>query len=229
MANKKPIDLLQILIEIGIITIGILIAYQLNSWNDSKRVHESEISILKEIKSNLELDLSDMAGNQRAHSNGIVLIDSLNLLAQQKQYDTKIPFYIFRIFRDLLFIPQTSAFETLKSRGVDLITSDSLRIRILRLYDFQYDALSKMENEYAPGQFQEDFRYLVETYFLNFDVNNFENIVPRYKNSSWLGNPDVRIRLDLARKERLFYNDSYLMVIAEAKSLIQAIDQELNK
>lgn len=229
MAKKKPINFLQILIEIGVITIGILIAYQLNSWNDSKKVRESEQNILAEIRSNLELDLSDMIGNQSAHANSLLLIDSLNLQAQEEKYNVKIPFFIFRIFRDLLFIPQTSAFETLKSRGVDLITNDSLRIRILRLYDFQYSALIQMESDYAPGQFQGDFRYFVETYFLNFDLNNYEDITPRYKSSSWLKNSDVRIRLDLAKRERLFYNGAYLAVIEEVKDLIQAIDQELSK
>lgn len=227
MADKKRIDVLHIFIEIGVITIGIVIAYQLNNWNENRKLKQSEINILKEIKSNLELDLIDMSNNQFGHEDGLKSIDSLNKWASEGEYTAKIPYHIFNVFRDFLFIPQTSAFETLKARGVDLISNDSLRIRILRLYDFQYAAVIQLERDYAPGQFHDDFEDIVNAYFLSFDIQNPETIRPKFNHSRWINNADVKTKLDLVRNERGFYNNSYLELMSEVNSLISAIENEL--
>ncbi|MEQ9405774.1 MAG: DUF6090 family protein [Cyclobacteriaceae bacterium] len=229
MAKKNRIDFLQIIIEIGVITIGILIAYQLNSWNENRKIKEAEQSILREIRSNLQLDLIDISGNQSGHEKSLQLIDSINFYASGGLYNPVIPAYLFSAFRDFIFVPQTSAFETLKAKGVDLIKNDSLRIRILRLYDFQYSAVIQLEAEYAPGQFYEDFRYIAENYFLSYDINNLRSIRPKFKGANWLSNPDIQIRLDLVRKERSFFNEAYKETLDEVKSLMEAIDKELNQ
>ena len=229
MAEKRKIDFIHILIEIGVITVGILIAYQLNNWNESRKLKQSERNILREIRSNLELDLIDMSNNQQGHESGLQSIDSLNDLATKSEYVNRIPYHLFNVFRDFLFIPQTSAFETLKARGVDLISNDSLRIRILRLYDFQYEALIQLERDYAPGQFHDDFEEIVNAYFMTYDINNPSTIRPRFQTATWLSNADIQTKLDLTRNERGFYNHAYKEVMKEVNSLIEAIDIELNQ
>ncbi len=223
--NKRRIDFLQIIIEIGVITIGILIAYQLNSWNENRKLKASERSILKEIRSNLELDLIDINSNLSGHENALRSIDSLQKIASGNEFDSRIPIYLFDSCRDFLFLPQTSAFETLKAKGVNLITDDSLRIRILRVYDFSYTLLIQLERDYLAGQFNDDFQEIVGSYFLSYDITNPESIQPRYKNPSWLNNSDVKTKLDLIKNERRFYRRAYAGVQKEVEDLIKDLDR----
>lgn len=225
--KKKNLKILHILAEIGIVTIGILIAYQLNNWKEVRSTQTEEKKILQEIKSNLELDLSDLQGNHDGHKRALALFDSLGMFAESSEYNPKIPMFIRNCFRDFIFLPQTSAFETLRSKGVTLINNDSLRIKILRLYDFDYVLLVKIESEFAPSQFNADYRYIVENYFLDFDLLDDEKIKPRFDNSKWLNNSDVKVRRDMVRNERIFDLKIYKGVIESVNDLIKELDKEI--
>ena len=131
--------------------------------------------MLQEIKANLELDLIDLKGNRNAHKNALSLIDSLGVIAETNVYDNKIPMLIRHVLREFVFNPQTSAFETLKAKGVHLITNDSIRIRILRLYDFEYHTIEKVEESYEPHQFSSYYRHIVFNYFDGFDLGKKNN------------------------------------------------------
>lgn len=227
MAKSRKIEPVHIFIEIVVITIGILIAYQLNNIKESRKIAESEHKILQEIKSNLELDKLDLLGNKRAHEQALKLVDSLR--NWDGPYSDEIASMIFIVFRDYLYIPQTSAFETLKSKGVDLITNDSIRINIQRLHDFHYQAIIDYESAYEANQFYDDFLFVVENYFDRFPLNDpNERPKPKSTSTSWLKDSEVAIRLDLCRFEHQFSLSYYVMVEEEINQLIATIDKELN-
>lgn len=59
-AENKPIQYLRYAIgEIVLVVIGILIALQIHNWNETKTLTKKEITILKEIKKNLQNDLEN--------------------------------------------------------------------------------------------------------------------------------------------------------------------------
>jgi uncharacterized protein YpmB len=66
------------ILEILVITIGILGAYALNDWSANRSRKQTELKILKEIKSNLELDLIDLNENRQGHFTNLKVLDSLN-------------------------------------------------------------------------------------------------------------------------------------------------------
>lgn len=226
MVKSKKIEPIHVFIEIVVITIGILIAYQLNNLRDIRNTDKSERKILREIRQNLELDKIDLLGNKIAHGNAIKLIDSLR--NWEGEYTPEVGTMLFIVFRDYLFIPQTSAFETLKSKGVDLIENDSIRIKIQRLHDFHYQAIIKYESEYTANQFYDDFLFIVETYFKTFPINEPNRApVPITTNTEWLKDDRVSIRFDLCQFEHSFVLSYYTLVEKEIDLLIQLIDQEL--
>ena len=65
--------------------------------------------------------------------------------------------YYFSLTRDFVSIQNTSGYETLKSRGFELIENDSLRSRIISLYEYDYNILRKLEEEYYEMQFQQNY------------------------------------------------------------------------
>lgn len=217
----------QVLIEIGIITIGILIAYQLNTWKEIRATNDAQEQMLKEIKANLELDLIDLGENSFGHQSALSLIDSLKMIAPTNVYTNKIPQMIRHALRDYIFNAQTSAFETLKSKGVHLISNDSIRIRLLRLYDFSYSTIEKVEESYKPNQFTKHYDHIVLNYFQGFDLTQPESIEPLYKGTDWLLNADIINRLDLTKAEHLFCLSLYESNIDEVTDLIKTIEIEL--
>lgn len=225
--RKKEFRFFQILAEIGVVTIGILIAYQLNNWKEIRATRNAEEKMLLEIKANLQLDLIDLTGNRDAHEDALKFIDTLKIIAKTNVYSDTIPFLIRFSLRDFVFNAQTSAFETLKAKGIQLISNDSIRIRILRLYDFDYETIEKVEESYEPHQFTKHYQYLVLNYFDGFDLHKVDDIKPIYPGASWLLRPDVKNRLDLTKTEHNFALSLYNASISEVKSLVKTIDKEI--
>lgn len=226
--GNKGFKFLQILAEIGVVTIGILIAYQLNNWKEISATKNAEEKMLKEIKANLQLDLIDLNDNRNGHSKSLDLIDSIKMIAESGVYHRRLPIMLSRVLRDYVFNPQTSAFETLKAHGVNLIQNDSIRIRILRLYDFNYKTIEKIEEEYKPHNFTRHYDYIVLNYYDGFDLVNENYANPLYPGTSWLNKPDIKNRLDLTKTERLFALNLYNNSIKEVNDLIKIIKKEID-
>lgn len=226
MAKQRRIDPIHILIEVIVITIGIVLAYQLNTMRDRNKTKEAEYKILREIKSNLELDLIDLNGNLKAHENALTLIDSLR--NWEGPYEDQIGIMFFQVFRDLLFLPQTSAFETLKAKGVDLISNDSIRINTQRLYDFYYEILQQYESEYEANKLYDDFEWVVINYYKSFPINRTgETPIPKVRSSAWLMDNELVTRLDISQFEHQFTLNTYREVRKEINNLIASINKEL--
>ncbi len=220
-------------LEILVIVVGVFGAYTLNDWGTRRARNEAEREILTEIKGNLQLDLIDLKGNQTAHSDGLKFLDSLENANEANMSDEKMGIYLWAAFRDFVYLPQTGAFETLKAKGVDIVSNDSLRLTILRLYDFQYNGIVIIEGEYQPSSFTDDYHYIQNNYFKRFNLDLLDwrksEIKPVYEGYDWLQNPDVIIRFDRTRSQRSFMLQMYNQVIDNVNSTIDFINQELTE
>lgn len=216
------------ILEILVITIGILGAYALNDWSATRKLKQTEVKILKEIKSNLELDLIDLSVNRGGHFDNVIGLDSL-LKAQEYQLSNEqVGKFVYHGFRDYVYTPQTSAIETLTSKGVDLISDDSLRIKILRLYDFYTASMVKAEERYQPSQFTDDFRYLQNKYYSRMDVSSdVLQVQPVFLGYDWLQNQDVTIRIDRTIMQRRWMVKQYDDCIQLVQETIDLIDEKL--
>jgi hypothetical protein len=216
------------ILEILVITIGILGAYALNDWSANRSRKQTELKILKEIKSNLELDLIDLNENRQGHFTNLKVLDSLNRGEEFQLTKEQVALNLYGAFRDYIYTPQRSAIETLTAKGVDLITDDSLRINILRLYDFYTTALVKMEEEYQPSQFTADFRYIQDRYYARLDITaDSLRVQPIFSGYDWLKNQDVTIRIDRTLMQRRWMVKRYDECILRVQETIDHIDEKL--
>jgi hypothetical protein len=132
--------------EILLVVIGILIALQINNWNEARKMLKKEIGIYKEIHSELldtqrdvEDDKSDLERNYRA----TVLIRNM-VIRNQIEEDTFLRYLPYVVDLEQPN-PKTSAFESLKSLGLDIITNDTLRQAITTLYQIRIPVLSNSD------------------------------------------------------------------------------------
>ena len=121
--------------EILLVVIGILIALQINNWNENKKLVSKEVKILKEIKYELEGSLRDLVSDIESHQrnlNSSIIIRN-TVLFKKKHHDSLNLHFLFLIDDETL-TAKMSAFESLKSLGLEIISNDSIRQKITTAY-----------------------------------------------------------------------------------------------
>lgn len=76
--------------EIFLVVAGILIALQINNWNDNKKQKSEIDNFLVNLKEDLQNDISNMAGLKRSNLFRFYSMQYLLRLANQKNYDPKL-------------------------------------------------------------------------------------------------------------------------------------------
>lgn len=127
--------------EIVLIVIGILIALQINKWNQGRVQENKEIEMLKLLRSDLAEGISEFDRSieqySTARSSILIIIDHLE---SNKSYHDSLNSHFFNTMlywgtSDLT----NSTFESLKTIGIDLISNKDLRDNISIVFD-EYDS-----------------------------------------------------------------------------------------
>jgi hypothetical protein len=121
--------------EIVLVVIGILIALQINNWNENKKLVVKEMKILKEIKYELEVSLNDLTDDIEDHQRNLNSTRIIrNTLLFNKKYNYSLNAHLLYMLDHENFTAKQSAFESLKSIGLEIISNDSIRQKITTTY-----------------------------------------------------------------------------------------------
>lgn len=158
--------------ETLLVVVGILIALQINNWNETRINSKIELKLLKSCLEGLKEDLADANYNIGQHSQAIENLDRiiLNLEGNEAIDLDMFSRSLSQAMTPTYFVYSTSAFETIKSRGVNIISNDSLRNQIIKVYDSRYGFFLKYEElfvrelftmyrEVIPTRFEEGHYY----------------------------------------------------------------------
>jgi len=155
------------------IFIAVLSAFALSNWNENRRDDKAESKILIEILNGLEKDNLDVDENIGGHQVGIQSTQFWRKIFTNKEVSLdSLEQYYFVLTRDFVSIQNSSGYETLKSKGFELIKNDSLRANIISLYEYDYQILRKLEEEYDEFQFQDNYFHELNQFIApNFQYN----------------------------------------------------------
>lgn len=227
--TKSRTSVSRFVLEIFSIFLGVTIAFLANHWNEQRKERIIERKTLKEISVELESDLGDIRNNMNGHSLGI---QAVNIFQDYNNglpvdYDS-LSIHFERLYRDYISITNTTAYETLRSRGIEIISNDQLRAAIVELYDFAYEIIQKLEEEYYPAQFHQNYFDDISAYYKDYmqiEGQRIRFVKPHN------GKPDQRMLLILReiKQWRLFNLASYQQTEEKIIKLIEDIDTELNK
>ena len=134
--------------EIILVVIGILIALQINNWNDQNKERDDEKLILNEIKDNLQFDLADFESNIVNLQNKTTSCKSmLKILEGDIAYNDSIGYFFYYLKTYPHFSNKSNGYNLLQSKGLDIIQNTSIRKAITDLYEDRYIYLKTYEKE----------------------------------------------------------------------------------
>lgn len=122
--------------EIVLVMVGILLALQVNNWNEERKARLKEYKILSSLKSEIVSNLwelkKDAGDNQTSLQSTLDIYDYIQhkSIEADSMYED---FYNSISFN--YFFPKTSNYQTLRSGNLDIIRSDSIRDVIINVYD----------------------------------------------------------------------------------------------
>ena len=136
--------------EIVLVVIGILIALQVNNWNNSNRQKLIEREILSGIREDIVNDTTDISraiGFYEGHIERATAI--LDELTTGELLDNEMIADLYSLtVHDLILVLHTSHFKEAEYQGLHIIGNKELRKKLIRLYNYIYPALSSMDNDY---------------------------------------------------------------------------------
>lgn len=212
--------------EILLVVAGILIALQINNWNNKEIASRQEVVLLEEMKLNLENDIADIrvniiSSNNLQTSNQIILDN----LIPTNSFNDSLSKHYASIYGTTGFSKNTSAYKNLESLGFNIVSNDLLRIEITNLYTTLYNNIANTQDIHAFFIQNHLFSQIME----NIKIDTFNKQAHPVDHASLVKNHEF--------KEILNYNCVYLKhmttvyIRAEESitSLIRLIEEEIHE
>ena len=167
MENKTSKYIKYAIGEIVLVMIGILLALQVNNWNESRKtkVFEKEISTL--IYQNLERDSVLLSLERFKCQQAIEYTDRLLEQVALQNYNDSLNYWLGKIISFERFKSQSSAFEVLKAKGIDIISNNELQLALISYYDESLFKLYESLNDVLYS-FNTDWIPVIKTEFSDF-------------------------------------------------------------
>lgn len=220
--------------EIFLVVIGILIALQINNWNQQKINRQYELTMLKEVKAALEVDLQGYKYLVPFFKNVDYSIKQLVILKENPSNSLDSIKHHLDILRSfgVASLINFSPFEAIKSGGLDRISNPEIRKNISTLYGFTLRGTEDMINEIVREELFNRRQYL-ESIF-----DSKVSLTANGKISSDLIINDPTIIKDNSKFEQLLSHSGWFFpiiirqfsdAIKKMEELSAQIEIELNK
>jgi hypothetical protein len=174
MENKTSKYLKYAIGEIVLVVLGILIALQVNNWNEQRKTRLEEIKILKDFQENLHITIENL---NKAMATNIKAKNSMNFLLDYMErdlpYKDSLKYNFGNTNFQWLYTISTSVFDALKSKGLNLISNDSLRQHIVDTYSWANGGFQDDQKSYRDILIYAS-RHIYNTRFDQFWYDNYE-------------------------------------------------------
>ncbi|PTM02351.1 MAG: hypothetical protein DA407_15250 [Bacteroidetes bacterium] len=158
--------------EIVLVMIGILLALQVNNWNEGQKRLKQETILLGQLKeeiiNNYDDLISDLTVLKQAEISHFKIIDWIE---QDLPYNDSLCFDFYWLKIDEYMYPITAVYDKIREEGLDIIRNDTIRVLTQSLYESLFPRLRQ------AGSFYPDISEYLGPYYLdNFRVNTDYNL-----------------------------------------------------
>jgi len=225
--DNRPLKYMRYAIgEIILVVIGILIALQINTWNEERKLKSKERKSLTELRKDLNQNLNDIGINiislqKCKKSNETIIYHIENKLA----YNDSLDYHFSMLYPFISFTINQTTYETLKQNGFDLISNDSLRNSISNLYADKFKAYQTFENTYMVNHYLDHIKPMFISEFVTFEL--YSSAHPKNYDQFILNSENKQVLIFTAD----FCNNFIRMqsnLKTEVEKIIDMIDREVN-
>ena len=224
--------------EIVLVVIGILIALQINNWNENRKNSEKEIAILENLKTEFVTNKADLLETSNRNSIKYELVKKILLFTGQSNENmTKASSdeMIYNIFGGHTADVSTGFVDDLLNSGnIYLINNDNLRQKLTNWNKELLDHKTEIEDDHAIYYRYNFIPFLQKNYSYEIRGNN---TLPEFEfKSTFTENYKSIYKLKefenivISKLMLLDYaNNGYAKLIEIIDEIISLIDKEINK
>ena len=214
--------------EIFLVVIGILIALQVNNWNENRKTKTFEKVILTQLKESLKRDLKVLNNNisqlKKSFKTSTWIIENYETSGEISNViidsiPGTMPYVAFPV--------DYAAYKQLESKGIDIISNKDLRIAITEYYEnttkWMVFSINKYEHEFKAINDEwltENYHLIDSTSIFNWSPNNREFLITD------------KHTMDLIYNRRTFSNANFRQhqpIVNRISEIIDSINSELEK
>jgi hypothetical protein len=169
MENKTGKYLKYAIGEIILVVIGILLALQINNWNENRKLKEKEISNIQNLVEEIGFNNTILKSLNEVDSTSLIVGKKMLTILKNKdsKYKDSMSYDFSKMLDSRIFISRRTAYENLKSIDFNVIKSDSIRMNLSFIYDGLYSYLDNEQNT-KRNESSKQIKNIIQ--------NNFERI-----------------------------------------------------
>lgn len=210
--------------EIVLVVIGILIALQINNWNENRKSRTLELKTLRELRADLIQTRDDIRSDSSnfqhiIHSNKIIL---QHMEESLPYHDSLIPHFMWMEPYQTFSINRTT-FDNIRQNGSSVLTSDSIRISISEFYTRPINLYLQNEDRVLNEHYENYFRPMVMRAFETTDENT---LIPNNYNA-FIANAEYRQVLSHTVRICSQMSDFQGYLLETLEDLISVVDAEI--
>ena len=195
-----------------------------NNWNENQKHKKIEVKSIREIKNAIDQDLLDIEENIHGFSKRVELFSRIiNHIENNLPLDDSLKAVLPYLQGVTTFLSNTGPYETLKSRGLETISKDSVRLKISLYYDFEYERIQVNEQQH----YEHYVNYLKPLMMKNFNLANYKLEIIDYD----------QLFSDFEFKQTIYWalrTDRYMLELYEdlqkiGEALSKELDEEIDR
>ena len=209
--------------EILLVMIGILLALQVNNWNERQKAKEFERKMLSELKSSLEADVGMLEWAIKENENRIYSIEViLEHFDNQLLYQDSLANHFSNAITWFNPSINNQAYESLKTYGEHIITNDSIRAQ-LSIFEYPWlEVLGERNERYHYGTVSPIITGL-------FNSGEMWGEMRPYNYEDLLESREYRHILNTLKSNRNLNIQAYRDWLETKRELVELIEKELHK
>jgi hypothetical protein len=225
--DNKPLKYARYAIgEIVLVMIGILLALQVNNWNEFQKDRKIEKEALVGLVENMKLNINQteykIARIQDANKSGQIIFAAIK--NSNHTVDTLGKHFHEALLNHANLLLTIGAYEALKNIGFEIIRNEILKKEIVNLHENTYLQLGR--NQKWGEEIRPDFdKYVIDHFIMSNEENSW---IPRNFNEMSKDHYFIGL-VNIADRQRNFIEARYKETLVETKRVFELIKDELGE
>lgn len=228
--NKFSRYLLYAAGEISLVVIGILIALQVNNWNEERKARAFEQVMLQEMRENVRVNLERFRGLQRRLQTSDAGIHLFLSESQRAIPDPERLAGYFEVMNNgIVFTYNRGAYDSLKAGGLDRLSNRVLRSELIDHFDSflpRHDRFIQLQYEQVLDSRQRSLANLMQPAVVRGD-SGLLRIERRLRPGLSRDRGETMALMAAISEANHAAADRLQRVVAETEKLLAALDAEI--